>query len=171
MRRSAHLSATLLCAAALSLAACGSETSGEFTTDDGETGEYTIDNDSGEASMTVTTPEGDVTMRSGASVPVDLPAGFTMIDGANIVSNTVINQNGTKGALVTFNSDKSPDEIFDFYREQAEAAGVTIQIETKMNGGGMIGGENDESGLTLSVTAYPGDEGTIGQLTIGEDPG
>lgn len=164
-----NLATTSILAASLALTACGSETSGEFTTGDGETGEYTIDNDGGESSMTVTTPEGDISMRSGSNVPLDLPAGFSLIDGASVVSNTLINQGETKAALVTFNTDKSPEEIFDFYRTEAEAAGITIQIETKINEGGMIGGENETTGLTMSVTAYPGDEGTTGQLTIGEE--
>ncbi|MFN9498263.1 MAG: hypothetical protein ACK57E_07375 [Erythrobacteraceae bacterium] len=38
---------------ALMLAACGSETSGKFTTKDAENAEYTIDKESGETSMTV----------------------------------------------------------------------------------------------------------------------
>ena len=58
------------CAAAsvLTLTACGSETSGEFTTEDGESAEYTIDSDTGETSMTVATEQGAVSMRSGADV-------------------------------------------------------------------------------------------------------
>ncbi len=158
--------------AALALVACGSETEGTFTTDEGETGAYAIDNDGDEASLTVSTPDGDVTMRTGADVPIDLPGGFTLISGADVLSNTTFDQVGTKGALVNFKSSKSPQEIVDFYREQAESAGVAIQIETSMNDGRMIGGENEDAGLTLSVTAYPDDEGnTIGQLTVGEDPG
>ncbi|MEM7780631.1 MAG: hypothetical protein AAF697_09600 [Pseudomonadota bacterium] len=165
------LATATISAAALTLAACGSENSREFTTEDGETAEYTIDNDSGETSMTVNTSDGTVSMRSGADVPIDLPAGFGLIGGANVTSNTIVDQGGTKGAIVTFETDQSPDEIFDFYRAQAEAAGVTIQIETKINDGGMIGGENEATGLTFSVTAYRGANGTTGQLTIGEDPG
>ena len=160
------------CAAAsvLTLTACGSETAGEFTTEDGETAEYTIDSDTGETSMTVDTEQGAVSMRSGADVPIDLPAGFSMIDGAQVSTNTVIDQAGSRGALVNFTTSKTPDEVFAFYREQADAAGIDIQIETKMNGGGMIGGENAATGLIFSVTAYPGDGGTTGQLTIGEGP-
>ena len=155
--------------AALALAACGSDTEGTFTTEDGETGAYAIDNDGDEASLTLSTPEGDVTMRTGVNVLIDLPAGFSMISGADVMSNTTFDQADTKGALVTFKSSKSPQEIADFYREQAESAGVSIQIETSMNGGKMIGGENEDNGTTFSVSAFPDDDGVVtGQLTISE---
>ncbi len=166
-----RIPALITAACALALTACGSENSGTFETEDGETGEYTIDDESGESTMTVTTPDGDVTMRSGAEVPVDLPGGFSLIPGAQVVSNTLINQSETKGALVTFLSDRTPEQIADYYREEAEAAGIEIQIETSMNDGRMLGGENEEAGMTFSITAYPGEEGTTGQLTISEEAG
>ncbi|AWW75298.1 hypothetical protein CD351_12745 [Erythrobacter sp. KY5] len=154
------------------MTACGSETEGSFATDDGETGEYVIDNEDGESTMTITTSDGEVNVRSGSSVAVDLPDGFSLISGAQVVSNTVFDQGGTKGSLISFRSSMSPDEVASFYRAQAEDAGVEIQIETTMNGGKMLGGENEATGLTFSVTAYPDDDGmTLGQLTVGEDPG
>lgn len=156
----------------LALTACGSETEGTFTADEGDTGEYVIDNDGGESTMTITTSDGEVNVRTGSTVAVDLPSGFSLISGADVVSNTVFDQGGTKGSLLSFRTSKSPNEIAEFYRSQAEDAGVKIQIETNMNGGRMIGGENEATGLTFSVTAYPdGDGMTLGQLTVGEDPG
>ena len=43
-----RLALVMVCGSALALVACGSETSGEFTTADGENAEYTIDKDTGE---------------------------------------------------------------------------------------------------------------------------
>lgn len=158
---------------ALTLTACGSETSGEYTTEDGENVEYSVDRDSGETNLTVETADGEVSMRSGSDVPVDLPAGFSLIGGATVISNTVFSQAGGKGALVTFTTEKSPQEIADFYRAEAEAAGIEVQIETSVNGGKMLGGENEADGTTFSITAYPSNEDgvTTGQLTIGNDLG
>ncbi|MEM1050579.1 MAG: hypothetical protein AAGI28_00655 [Pseudomonadota bacterium] len=159
-------------ASALALTACGSETSGEFATEDGETGEYAIDNDSGEMSMTVETEDGTVSMRTNTETPDQLPAGFTLMSGSEVLSNTIIDQGETKGSLTTFRTDNSPDDIVAHYRGEAESAGITIQIETSMNGGKMIGGENEENGTTFSVTAFPDDDGVVtGQLTISEEPG
>ena len=153
--------------AALALSSCGSETSGTFTTDEGETGEYTIDQNNGEASMTIETPDGAVSMRTGADVPVNLPAGFSLFTGAEILSNTIIDQEGEIGALVTFTSVKSPKEIVNFYREEAEAAGIDVQIEADINGGKMLGGEGD-NGTTFSVSAHPTEDNTTAQLVISE---
>ncbi|UAB77559.1 hypothetical protein INR77_12265 [Erythrobacter sp. SCSIO 43205] len=159
-------------ASSLALAACGSETEGEFTTEDGESGEYRIDQSSGESSMTVETEDGTVSMVTNSDAPTNLPAGFTMISGAQVLSNTMIDDGETKGSLTTFRSEKSPEEIAAHYREQAEEAGITIQIETNLNGGKMLGGENEATGTTFSVSAYPDDEGVVtGQLTISEEPG
>lgn len=167
-----RLSLTIAAASALTLTACGSETSGEFTTDNGDTGEYSIDQDSDTASMTIKTEDGSVSMRSGPDVASDLPAGFTLVDGAEVISNTIIDQGDTRGSLTTFRSKMSPDEIVAHYRAEAQSAGITIQIETSMNGGKMIGGENEENGTTFSISAFPDDEGVVtGQLTISEQAG
>ncbi|BDI61615.1 hypothetical protein [Qipengyuania nanhaisediminis] len=153
----------------LALAACGGEETGEFVTEDGDEGQYEVDPVSGETSMTVDTADGAVSLRSGANVPLDLPAGFTLITGAQVLTNTVVDQAQGKGTLVSFRTEKSPDDIAAFYRQQAEAAGIAIQISTEMNGGRMLGGENEASGMTFTVTAYPAEDGTTtGQLVIGE---
>lgn len=162
---------TLIAAATLGLAACGSEASGDFTTEDGEDGEYSVDYETGETNVTLDTPDGEVSMRSGSDVPIDLPAGFALMPGATVVSNTVVDQADGRGALVTFTTDKGAEEIAAFYRKQAESTGIAIHIETTMNGGKMLGGENEATGTTFSITAYPtGEDGlTMGQLTIGEE--
>jgi len=158
--------------AALLVTACGSETSGEFTADKGETGEYTIDRDNGSATMTVETPDGAVSMRTGDEAPDELPAGFTLVSGAKVLSNTIVDQGDTRGSLTTFQTDMSPEDIVAHYREEAGTAGIEIQIETTMNGGKMIGGENEANGTTFSISAFPDDDGVVtGQLTISEGPG
>jgi hypothetical protein len=160
-----------VCAAALTLGACGSEPSpGEFTTADGETGEYTIDQDSNETSMTVSTPEGDATMRSGANVPVALPAGFALYPGAKVASNTVINQGDDIGNLLMFETADSPQAVATFYKDQAASAGIDIQIDAVMNGSVMVAGEHPSNGTTFSATATRDGDVTRGQLTIGTGP-
>lgn len=158
--------------AALMLAACGSETSGEFTTENGENAEYTIDKDSGETSMTITGEDGTATMRSGADVPVSLPDGFSLFPGSTVVTNTVVNQPDGQGNMVMFETDAPADKVIAHYREQAMAAGFDIQLEMNANGTQMIGGERKSDGATLSVTASASeDAGTSGQLIIGSKTG
>lgn len=159
-----------LTASALLLAACGSETSGEFTTEDGGNAEYTIDKNSGETSMTVKGPDGTATLRSGAEVPVSLPDGFSLFPGSKVVTNTVVNQPDGQGTMVMFEAAAPADKIVAHYRDQAKAAGFDIQLEMNSNGTLMIGGERKDDGATLSVTATSGDT-TTGQIIIGTKKG
>ena len=150
------------------LAACGSETLGEFTTEDGENAEYTVDKATGETSMTIKGKDGTATLRSGADVPVSLPDGFSLFPGSTVVSNTVVNQPDGQGTMVAFEAPAPADTVIAHYREQAEAAGFDIQIEMNTNGTAMVGGERKADSASFSITATAGDEsGTAGQIIIG----
>lgn len=154
--------------AALMLAACGSETSGEFTTENGKNAEYTIDKDTGETSMTIKGDDGTATLRSGTDVPVSLPQGFSLFPGSKVITNTVVNQPDGKGTMVMFETDAPADKVVAHYRDQAKSAGFDIQLEMTTNGTTMIGGERKADGSSLSVTASAGEGGTTtGQLIIG----
>ncbi|MEM7690188.1 MAG: hypothetical protein AAF291_14310 [Pseudomonadota bacterium] len=159
---------TFLATMTFVLAACGSQQSGTIEGDDGETGEYTIDTATGEATATIETEDGTATLRSGSNVPVDLPAGFTVYPGANVVSNTVVRQAGGSGNLLTMQSGDSPEKLAEFYKSQAESAGVKIEMEMATNGAQIIGGQSDD-GLTFSIMASPTEDGTTAQLTVGKD--
>lgn len=163
MRTTALVLAT---SAALALAACGSETKGEFTTEDGENAEYTIDKDSGETSMTIKSEDGTATLRSGSEVPVNLPSGFSLFPGSKVVTNTVVKQPDGQGTMVMFEADAQPDAVIAHYREQAKAAGFAIELEMNTNGTTMIVGKREADGSSLSVTATSG-EPTTGQIIIG----
>jgi hypothetical protein len=154
--------------AALALTACGSETSGEFTTEDGKNAEYTIDKETGETTMTVEGPDGEATLRSGAAVPVKLPDGLSLFPGSKVVTSTLVKQPDGQGTMVMFEAEAPAEAVVAHYRDQAKAAGFDIQLEMNTNGTQMIGGERKGDGSTLSVTATPGDGKTItGQLIIG----
>ncbi len=162
----------VVCGTALAMAACGSETSGEFTTEDGKNAEYTIDKDSGETSMTIKGEDGDATLRSGASVPVSLPDGFTLFPGSKVITNTVVNQPDGQGTMVAFEADAPADKVVAHYRDAAKAAGFDIQLEMTTNGTVMIGGERKADEMSLSVTATTGaDSKTTGQIIIGTKTG
>jgi hypothetical protein len=154
--------------AALMLAACGSETSGEFKTGDGENAEYTVDKETGETSMTIEGEDGETSLRAGANVPVSLPAGFSLFPGSKVVSNTVVNEPGGQGVLVTFEAAAPADKVVAHYRDAAKAAGYDIQVEMNTNGTLMVVGERKGDGSGLSVTATTGDDSkTSGQLVFG----
>ena len=154
----------------LTLSACSSEETYTLEGEDGETGEFTIDSDSGEANFSIKTEDGTMVMRSGSDVPVDLPGGFKVYPGAEVISNTTVNQASGSGSLVTMSSSDSPEEVAAYYKSQAESAGITIQMEMATNGMKMIGGES-EDGLTFSIMASPEGEGTSAQRTVGSGGG
>lgn len=152
--------------ATLALAACSSEKSGTFETDDGDKGEYTVDGDEGGVKASITTEDGTATMQSGENVKADLPAGFTVYPGAKVVSATNVDGGGSKGSLVMMETGDSPDKVTDFYRKQAEAAGIKIEMEMSINGGKMIGGKGEGGKMfTLNTTDNDGTTGI--QLTAG----
>jgi hypothetical protein len=153
------------------LSACGAETSGEFTTEDGKDAEYTIDDQTGETSMTIKGEDGEATLRSGAQVPVSLPAGFTLFPGSKVVTNTLVNQPDGQGTMITFESEAPADKVVAHYRDAAKAAGFEIQVEMNANGTQMVGGERKNDGTTLSVTASAGEAMTTGQIIIATKKG
>ncbi|MFL0356069.1 hypothetical protein ACI5KX_06275 [Erythrobacter sp. GH1-10] len=161
------LRTTTIFAATVLLAACGSETSGEFTTGDGETGEYTIDETTGETTASITTDESTATLRSGANVEVDLPSGFSLYPGAEVVSNTVVDHAGGKGVMLVMQSSDSTEDLIEFYREQAEEAGIKVELDMRMNEMMMLGGQADD-GTTFSFNTSPSDDGgNRAQLIVG----
>jgi len=150
------------------LAACGSETSGEFTTADGETGEYTMKAEGEGMTATVTTEDGTATMRSGPDAKPNLPKGFTLYPGANVVTTANVNQNGQTGSMTMFETGDSPEKVADFYRKQAEKAGFKIQTDANVNGSQTFAGEAPD-GSSFMINANASGDKTLGQLVIGKD--
>lgn len=152
-------------ATALGLGGCGSDTSGEFTTADGEAGEYTIDKDTGETRMTIKGEDGEAILRAGTGVPVSLPPGFTLLPGSTVTNNVVVDEPDEQGTMITFEADASADRIIAHYRDAAKAAGFDIQVEMNTNGALMAGGERKSDGATFTVTAS-GSQPASGQIIL-----
>ncbi len=151
-------------AASVALAACGPDAAREEARQDGA---YFIDSETGEISASAQTAEGSTKVRSGAQVPVDLPAGFTIYPGARVIGNTVFDQGQGRGAFVTIESADTPEQIAAFYLKQARDAGVNIEMQMSINEGRMIGGESAD-GVTFSLMATPVSQGTQAQLSVGK---
>lgn len=163
------LTLTMPAVAALLLAACGSEQSGTFETDTGE-GTYQVDTTDGETTASITTDDGTVNMRSGANVPVTLPSGFALMPGANVVSNTTIEQADGKGSLVVFETQASLDDVTAYYRKQAEAAGLAINVQLTTDAGRMLAGQADD-GRSFSLNASEEEGKTVATLMVGDKLG
>ena len=160
----------LLAATATLLSACGSESSGEFTTADGETGEYSMKAEGEGMTATVTTEDGTATMRSGPDAKANLPKGFSLYPGATIITTSTVTQNGETGSMTMFETGDSPDKVADHYRKQAEAAGFEIKTEASVNGSKTYAGEAPD-GMTFMVNANASGDKTVAQLVIGKNIG
>lgn len=150
----------------LVLAGCGPSSSGTFETEDGEEGTYSVDYSGGESTVNIRTDEGSLNIRSGRNVDVDLPAGFDIYPGATVVSNTRVEHDDGSSSSVTITSSASPEKIVDYYRDKAASAGIEISTEIRNRDAVMIGGESD-SGLMLSISTSPGDDGdTVASVSL-----
>lgn len=156
-------------AATIVLTACGSGQSGEVTNEDGETAEYTIDAESGETSMAITTEDGATAMQSGAGVKPNLPDGWSVYPGATIVNAINVDRADGSGSMVMMTVEASADAVIAHYRKQAEATGFPIEMEMTTATSRLIGGER-EDGATFSVSVTPSEDGepTMVQLTLAE---
>lgn len=157
-------------AAAALLSACGDTPSEKASAQNPAHSEYTIDDKTGETRMTIKVPEGTASLRSGAKVPLNLPAGFTLFPGATVVTNTVVKQPDGHGTMVSFETDAPADDVIAHYRAEAEAAGFALEVEVNTNGSHLIGGVRKGDGSHLSVTATQG-KPTTAQLIIGDKQG
>ncbi|MGF1550655.1 MAG: hypothetical protein ACFBQW_09060 [Sphingomonadaceae bacterium] len=162
---------TILTTLGLCLAACGGdEVSGTFEDEEGRQGSYTVDRDGQRTDMKIRTEEGDIDIRSGPEVTAELPEGFSLYPGARIVNSTVMrgDASGQEGAMLVFTSSASPEKLISYYRDQAEDAGIEIQMETTAGGSRMIGGEGPD-GLSFSFSANEAGDETTGTLLIGRE--
>ena len=156
-------------AALVLLSACGGpDAEGTIETDEGDV-EYSADVDGDVVTIDMTGPDGEtVSVRSGAEASGDLPAGFSVYPDAAVVTSTNVNTPDGGGTVIVMTTDATPAEVVAYYREQAEAAGVTIASEATMNGMMLIGGEG-EDGTAFSASASPGGDGqTSIQLSVGK---
>ncbi|MFN4112686.1 MAG: hypothetical protein ACK4GD_01955 [Sphingomonadaceae bacterium] len=150
----------------LALAACGSEQSGTFEDGEGGEGSYRVNQENGVTTSEIKTEQGTARMESGAGVKANLPKGFALMPGANVISASNITTEQGSGSMTMMEIDKPADEVMTFYRKQAEAAGVKIQLEMNSDGNRMIGGEGKD-GLAFSLTASESDGKTSAQLMVG----
>lgn len=157
-------------AATALLGACGSETSGTFTTEDGGKGEYAVDAEGESMTATVKTEDGTATMQSGPDAKPDLPKGFTVYPGGTIITVSNVKQKGESGSMMMFETTDSPEKVAAFYKKQAEAAGFEITTEADVNGSKTIAGETADK-TSFMINANGSGDKTAAQLVIGKGAG
>lgn len=157
-------------AAVLLLTACGSEQDGTFEAEDGSEGAYSVDASDGETELNVTCADGEeISVSSGAGVEESLPEGYSVYPGAEVVTSTTLAREGSSGAIVIMNTPDSPEDVAEYYREQAEAAGIEIMMDMNADGAIMIGGESSDGSRMFSINASSSGEVTTAHLQVGDN--
>jgi len=96
------------------------------------------------------------------------PAFAAVYPGAQIDSPATLASGPTgPGGLVTFTTEATPETVIAFYRQRAEAAGLSPVMAMNQGEARAYGAAaRKENGATLQVVASPGEEGlTSVQLT------
>ncbi len=133
-----------------------------------ELGSYEIDPETGETRAVVNNEDGTTTMRAGKRVVPRLPEGFSLYPGA-VVRNTIqVGRAEATGVMVSLASEDRPTDLVQFYRRQAEAAGVAIELDLQTEDSAMIAGEGpDGTSFVFQASGQTGEtEETTGQLTV-----
>ena len=116
----------------------------------------------------VSNENGDYTARVGQDLAVDLPAGYSLPSGSEVVSSTKVNTGDTEGLSLMFYSKLSQDELIAHFRGQAEAAGVVFSNETITPDMKIIGGEGSD-GTTFFLQVTTNDDGrSFANMTMGK---
>lgn len=161
----------LVLSGVLALAACGSDSSGSFETEDGTEGSYSIDHDGGDSTVHVKTEDGEFNVTSGANAEVDLPDGFDLMPGATVITSTNVNHAEGTARSVLMSVPAGTDKVLAYYRPKAEAAGIKIRTEFKTEGSALIAGEAAD-GKTFSLNASANEDGgSTVQLSFVEETG
>jgi hypothetical protein len=131
-------------------------------------GTFDVDEETGETSARFKAEDGTVTaMRSGRTVPPDLPEGFTLYPQARAVNVTRVDQGERRSIIVDLRSDATPRQIADHYLAEAEAAGFMVEPRLRSDETEVLAGE-DAEGLAFSLVAKREKGATQAQLSMGD---
>lgn len=155
--------------AALLVTGCGGpDAEGTIETEEGEF-DYSIDASGGNSEFSGQTSDGrDVSVQTGTNVSADLPDGYSLYPGSNVVTASNVAVRDGTGSVVIMTTPDSPEDVAEYYRAQAEAAGISIAMENTGPDSKMLAGEG-EGGKSFTLTASKGDNGTTAQLMVGAD--
>lgn len=147
-------------AATLVLTACSDTKT--YTDSEGNKVDVTQKGDRDSVDMNISSKDGNMKIKAGDAVDADaaLPYDLPMIDGAEVGAQmSSSGDKGEKGAMVTFTTRKSPDEVLAFYKDALTDAGFKVENEASMNEMRMVSGKRGEKeGVAVTITKGEGDD-------------
>ena len=128
-------------------------------------GSWETDPATGETRARINTEDGTTTLVAGSQVVAQLPRGFTLYPGARILNTINIGREEGRGVLLSMESDDPPASLVDYYRREAQAAGVEVDLDLTTGAMRMIGGQGGTIGNFAFQASREGGR-TTGQLTV-----
>ena len=157
-------------AALFLLAACGASEDEPPRDDPQPKGHYVVDPETGAKRASITNEDGTTILRAGDGSEgevAELPTGFTVYPDAEIRSTVEVGRGERRSVTMTLASDAPPADMIAFYRAEAEAAGVAVDVELATDTLSMVGGRA-EDGTHFTFQAAREEDETVGQLTVGQ---
>lgn len=144
----------LVIAAALLLAACGDPATGAYASGEYEPADPASPPAAKPTRSAITGPDGErVVQETGSEVAVSLPKGFSLYPQALVISNTVTRSAKASQSTLMFRTTDAPADIAEFYKAQAEKAGMDITIDLNFDEHFTIAGDRATDGTQMTVTA------------------
>lgn len=111
-------------------------------------GRYHFDPETGAIRASVTAADGSVTrLTAGRGGPIVFPPGFTLLPGAELIEHVAVLTDGGSRVLLTMTSARPVAEIAAYYRAEAKAAGIAIDVAIATDDAATLAGE----GFSLHV--------------------
>jgi hypothetical protein len=168
-------------AAALTLAACGSNDASEASRGegreiahgsvdvDGGTGSYSVrDTGDGSATVTFTGPDGETgKFKTGRGAASYLPDFAPIYPGAVVTAGAGGDSSTGTGSAVSFTSKDAPGKVVAYYKAVAAKAGMKIAAEMTMGDMRMLSATDEARGRSLQVQVTAADGGSSGTIIAG----
>lgn len=121
----------------------------------------------GETRLRISVGEEAADLRSGATVPLALPPGFSIYPGSKVLGNTRVERSSGQRMLVEFETPDPIAKVVLFHRAQAEAAGVLLTLDLDGDTAASIGGRTVTGG-DFALTARRTGGRTLVELAISD---
>jgi hypothetical protein len=106
-------------------------------------------------------------LRSGARVPVVLPAGLAIYPGARVLGNTIVARGNTQRVLIEFETSDPVAKVMLFHRAQLQTAGASLTLDLYGAEAASIGGRTAAGG-DFALTARRSAGRTIVELSASD---
>ncbi|MGD0142308.1 MAG: hypothetical protein ABSC92_04045 [Rhizomicrobium sp.] len=131
---------------------CGKSSEKVYASKDGN---VTVSTSGDSQHMTMNSANGTATVdiNSNGGVQATMPAFAPLYPGAKVTSSIVgSNNNGTKGAQVSFTVAASPSDVIAFYKKNIDAAGLPQTLNATEGDSMMLVAGKDKKSVAVTVT-------------------